>query len=52
MRWSAASLFTVTLEWKALPNILARSALLAASVLLIFGLPASFAWILTVEGLS
>jgi len=40
-----------TLEWKALPNILERSALLSASVLIIIGLSASFAWILTIEGI-
>ncbi|MDP2818064.1 MAG: TRAP transporter large permease [Polaromonas sp.] len=40
-----------TLEWKALPDILARSALLTASVLIIIGMSASFAWILTIEGL-
>jgi len=40
-----------TLEWKALPDILARSALLTASALIIIGLSASFAWILTIEGL-
>ena len=40
-----------TLEWKALPDILARSALLTASVLIIIGLSASFAWLLTIEGL-
>jgi C4-dicarboxylate transporter DctM subunit len=39
-----------TLEWKALPEILARSAMLSASVLIIIGLSASFAWILTIEG--
>jgi tripartite ATP-independent transporter DctM subunit len=39
-----------TLEWKALPDILARSALLSASVLIIIGLSASFAWLLTIEG--
>lgn len=39
-----------TLQWKALPDILARSALLSASVLIIIGLSASFAWILTIEG--
>jgi C4-dicarboxylate transporter, DctM subunit len=38
-----------TLEWKALPDILARSALLTASVLIIIGLSASFAWVLTIE---
>ncbi len=40
-----------TLEWKALPDILARSALLSASVLIIIGLSASFAWVLTIEGM-
>ncbi|HSW04977.1 TRAP transporter large permease [Aquabacterium sp.] len=40
-----------TLEWRALPDILARSALLTASVLIIIGLSASFAWVLTIEGL-
>lgn len=39
-----------TLEWKAIPDILSRSALLTASVLLIIGMSASFAWILTIEG--
>ena len=39
-----------TLQWKALPDILARSALLSASVLIIIGLSASFAWVLTIEG--
>ena len=39
-----------TLEWKAVPDILARSAMLTASVLLIIGMSASFAWILTIEG--
>jgi C4-dicarboxylate transporter, DctM subunit len=39
-----------TLEWKALPDILARSALLTASVLIIIGMSASFAWVLTIEG--
>ena len=34
-----------------MPDILARSALLTASVLIIIGLSASFAWILTIEGL-
>jgi tripartite ATP-independent transporter DctM subunit len=38
-----------TLDWKALPDILARSALLSASVLIIIGLSSSFAWVLTVE---
>lgn len=40
-----------TLEWKALPDILARAALLTASVLIIIGMSASFAWVLTIEGL-
>ena len=40
-----------TLEWKALPDILSRSALLTASVLIIIGLSAAFAWIFTIEGL-
>ena len=39
-----------TLEWKAVPNILSRSALLTASVLMIIGMSASFAWVLTIEG--
>jgi C4-dicarboxylate transporter DctM subunit len=39
-----------TLEWKMLPDILARSALLSASVLIIIGLSAAFAWVLTIEG--
>jgi len=39
-----------TLEWKALPDILARSALLTASVLIIIGLSGAFAWVLTIEG--
>ncbi|QIL79872.1 TRAP transporter large permease [Diaphorobacter sp. HDW4A] len=40
-----------TLQWKALPEILSRSALLSASVLIIIGLSASFAWVLTIEGI-
>lgn len=40
-----------TLEWKMLPDILSRSALLSASVLIIIGLSASFAWVLTIEGI-
>ena len=39
-----------TLEWKAVPDILSRSALLTSSVLLIIAMSASFAWILTIEG--
>jgi C4-dicarboxylate transporter DctM subunit len=38
-----------TLEWKALPHILARSALLTSAVLIIIGFSTAFAWILTVE---
>ncbi|MFT3816889.1 MAG: TRAP transporter large permease [Rubrivivax sp.] len=38
-----------TLQWRALPDILARSALLTASVLIIIGLSAAFAWVLTIE---
>lgn len=38
-----------TLEWKALPHILVRSALLTSAVLLIIGFSAAFAWVLTVE---
>lgn len=39
-----------TLQWKALPTIAARSALLTASVLLVMASSAAFAWVLTVEG--
>ena len=39
-----------TLEWKALPHIAARSALLTASVLLVVAASAAFAWVLTIEG--
>lgn len=39
-----------TLEWRAVPDILARSALLTASVLMIIAFSASFAWVLTIEG--
>ena len=39
-----------TLSLRALPDILARSALLTASVLIIIGLSAAFAWVLTIEG--
>ena len=35
-----------TLEWKAVPHILIRSALLTASVLIIIGFSAAFAWVL------
>jgi tripartite ATP-independent transporter DctM subunit len=40
-----------TLEWKALPDILWKSSLLTASVLIIIGMSASFAWIFTIENL-
>ena len=40
-----------TLEWKAVPDILARSALMTASVLIIIGTSNAFAWILTIDGL-
>ncbi len=40
-----------TLQWKALPDILSRSALLTASVLIIIGMSNAFAWVLTVDGL-
>jgi len=38
-----------TLEWRMVPAILARSALMTASVLLIVGMSAAFAWVLTVS---
>jgi C4-dicarboxylate transporter, DctM subunit len=38
-----------TLQWGMLPSILARSALLTASVLIIVGASAAFAWVLTVN---
>jgi tripartite ATP-independent transporter DctM subunit len=38
-----------TLEWRMLPSILARSALMTASVLIIVGMSAAFAWVLTVS---
>lgn len=40
-----------TLEWNAIAPILARSALLTASVLIIIGFSACFAWVLTIERL-
>jgi tripartite ATP-independent transporter DctM subunit len=40
-----------TLKWSALPGILARSAMLTASVLLVMATSAAFAWVLTVEGI-
>jgi tripartite ATP-independent transporter DctM subunit len=38
------------LKWSAVPDILWRSSLLTASVLIIIGMSASFAWVLTIEG--
>jgi C4-dicarboxylate transporter DctM subunit len=38
-----------TLEWRMLPGILARSALVTASVLIIVGMSAAFAWVITVS---
>jgi tripartite ATP-independent transporter DctM subunit len=38
-----------TLQWNMLPGILARSALMTASVLIIVGMSAAFAWVLTVS---
>jgi tripartite ATP-independent transporter DctM subunit len=40
-----------TLEWKAVPDILSRSALMTASVLIIIGTSNAFAWVLTIDGL-
>jgi tripartite ATP-independent transporter DctM subunit len=40
-----------TLKWRAIPDILSRSALLTASVLLIIGMSNAFAWVLTIDGL-
>src|SRR5512139_1058283 len=40
-----------TLKWESLPDILSRSALLTASVLIIIGMSNAFAWVLTVDGL-
>jgi C4-dicarboxylate transporter DctM subunit len=38
-----------TLEWKAMPHIMVRSALLTSSVLIIIGFSAAFTWVLTIE---
>ena len=38
-----------SLEWRMLPGILARSALMTASVLIIVAMSAAFAWVLTVS---
>jgi tripartite ATP-independent transporter DctM subunit len=40
-----------TLEWRALPGILARSAYLTVSVLFVVAASSAFAWVLTVEGI-
>ena len=40
-----------TLQWKAVPAIAARSAMLTSSVLLVMATSAAFAWVLTVEGI-
>ena len=39
-----------TLEWKALPTIVARSAFLTASVLFVVAASGAFAWVLTING--
>jgi C4-dicarboxylate transporter, DctM subunit len=39
-----------TLNWKNIPLIVAHSAMVTASVLLIIGFSAAFTWILTIEG--
>jgi len=46
---AAGRLIYRTLEWQMLPGILARSALMTASVLIIVGMSAAFAWVLTVS---
>jgi tripartite ATP-independent transporter DctM subunit len=38
-----------SLEWRMLPSILARSALMTASVLVIVAMSAAFAWVLTIS---
>jgi tripartite ATP-independent transporter DctM subunit len=38
-----------SLQWRALPAILARSALMTASVLIIVAMSAAFAWVLTIS---
>jgi C4-dicarboxylate transporter DctM subunit len=38
-----------SLEWRMLPSILSRSALMTASVLIIVAMSAAFAWVLTVS---
>jgi tripartite ATP-independent transporter DctM subunit len=45
----AGSLIYRTLTWKMLPGILARSALVTASVLIIVAMSGAFAWVLTVS---
>jgi C4-dicarboxylate transporter, DctM subunit len=39
-----------SLKWSAVPRIVAHSALITASVLLIIGFSAAFTWVLTIEG--
>ena len=51
MRWCAASGCTARSSGSSLPDILSRSALLTASVLIIIGMSNAFAWVLTVDGL-
>jgi C4-dicarboxylate transporter, DctM subunit len=45
----AGSAIYRTLKWTMLPGILARSALMTASVLIIVAMSASFAWVLTIS---
>jgi tripartite ATP-independent transporter DctM subunit len=45
----AGSVIYRTLKWTMLPGILARSALMTASVLIIVAMSASFAWVLTIS---
>lgn len=40
-----------TLKWSALPAIILRAGLLSASILILIAFSASFAWILTIDGL-
>ena len=45
----AGSMIYRTLKWTMLPGILARSALMTASVLIIVAMSAAFAWVLTIS---
>ncbi len=47
--WRALPVIYRTLEWAMLPGILARSALMTASVLIIVAMSAAFAWVLTIS---